>query len=295
MRTLTRRRLLIHGTSIAGGAVLAGCLGDDGGSGDDAPAEHHFGVERFEFTTRRARRIGEYTPQPAATYRERDTVWIYVEVSNVTPVASGPELDSFWEFVGPGGEVLVSSEEPLTFQEGTLGEVPNEGFVTQGIHLTTVDPLTSGEYTVRLTLTERASGEVVEQSHSVSIHVFEFETVAFAQGEPSGDGYDPAPDRTYARGEEVWVYTRVAHAPVDDSGSATLVYQFDVEAPDGETWAVADATEEWERVQDDDLLVYAKAFRTYDDDPAGEYSMTITVSDGNGGDRIETTETFSLE
>ncbi|AGN02431.1 hypothetical protein L593_12460 [Salinarchaeum sp. Harcht-Bsk1] len=279
-----------------GGSGDGGAGGDSGSDGDDAGAAGHpFDVQAFEFTRRRARHFDDYTPQPDATYRARDTVWIYVEVSNVTPVASGPELDSSWEFVSPSGEVVLSTEQPLRFQAGTLGELPNEGFVTQGIDLTAADLPTSGEYTVRMTLTERERDDVVEASNTVSIHMFEFETVAFTDGEPAGDGYDPKPGRTYARGEDVWVYTQVGYAPTDDSGRAVLRYQFDVEAPDGETWNVDDAVEEWERVQEDDLLIYARAFVTSTDDPAGEYTMTITVSDVNGGARIETTETFGLE
>lgn len=299
---VTRRRLLVQGASVIAGATLAGCLGEtdspeENADGDDTTdqAAHSFTDEQFVYTTRRARRLGEYTPHPDETYLDREKIWIYIEVSNVTPVDSGPHLDTTWELLTPSGEVVVSTEEAVTVQGDSLSAVPNEAFVTQGIDTTKFEIPTSGEYTVRVTLTDRGSGETVELSRSLTIRKFEFETVAFTDGQPSFDDYDRKPDRTYARGEDVWVYTEVVNTPVDSSGRATLVYQLEVETPEGDTWRLDDTTEEWERVQADELLVYSRAFETYEDDPAGEYILTLTVTDRTGGKRIQTTETFTLE
>jgi hypothetical protein len=213
----------------------------------------------------------------------------------VTPVESGPHLDTTWELRGPDGSVVVSAEQAVTIPEGSLGALPNEAFVTQGIDTSAVEIPTAGEYTLDVTLTDRGSGETVELSRSLTIRKFEFETVAFTAGEPSVDDYERQPNRTYARGETVWAYTEVVDAPVDDAGRATLVYQFDVETPDGEEWRLDDATETWERVQQDDVLVFSRGIETYEDDPTGEYSLTISVTDKTTGRRIQRSTTFTLE
>ncbi|WP_340100116.1 hypothetical protein [Salinibaculum salinum] len=299
---ISRRRLVIQGASVIAGATLAGCLDSTdspdenaGDAGTTETTDHPFAVEEFVYTTRRARRLGEYTPRPDKTYRDREKIWIYIELSNVTPVESGPHLDSTWELLSPSGEVLVSTEESMTIPDGSLEELPNEAFVTQGIDTTAFEIPTSGEYTLNVTLTDRGSGETIDLSRSLTIRKFEFETVAFTDGEPSFDDYDRKPNRTYTRGEDVWVYTEVVNAPVDDSGRARLVYQFEVEPPEGEPWRPDDTTEEWERVQEDEILVYSRAFATYEDDPAGEYTMTISITDRTEGTRIQTTETFTLD
>ena len=302
---VTRRRLLIHSGSVVAGATLAGCLGEtdspdetdetDGSDDTADPADHPFSVEQFAYTTRRARRLGENTPRSDKIYRDREKVWLYIELSNVTPVDSGPHLDTTWELLDPSGEVVISTEQPVTIQEGALEPLPNKAFVTQGIDTTAFEIPTSGEYTIHVTLTDRGSGETVELSRSLTIRQFAFETIAFTDGQPSFDEYDRKPNRTYARGEDVWVYTEVVNAPVDDSGRARLTYQFEVETPDGDTWRLDDTTEEWERVQADDILVYSKAFQTYEDDPAGEYILTLSVTDRTDGKRIRTTEAFRLD
>lgn len=299
---VTRRGLLLQSASVVAGATLAGCLGDadspgETDAGDDTAdrADHPFGVEQFVYTKHRARRLGEYTSRPDNTYHDREKIWLYIELSNVTPVDSGPHLDTTWELLDPSGEAVVSTEEAVTVREDSLTALPNEAFVTQGIDMRAFEIPTSGEYTIDVTLTDRGSDETVDLSRSLTIRQFEFETIVFTDGEPSFDEYDRQPNRTYARGEDVWVYTEVVNAPVDSSGLARLAYQFEVETPAGDTWQIDETIEEWERVQPDDILVYSKAFQTYADDPAGEYTMTISVIDRTERKQIRTTESFRLD
>lgn len=312
----TRRTFIVTTGSAATLAALSGCLDDEEEAetenGEDEPADddtaddetdreerdddHTFGVDRFVYTTSRVREHGQYTPQPDGTYAGGEMVWLYLELSNVSPVPDGPHLDTSWEVVGPDGAELASIEEGVEVPAERFEEPPNEVFVTQGIDTSVFENLTSGEYTTHVTLTDNGSGETVETSESFWLEIFEFDTVVFTDGEPSGfDEYEEKPDATYDRGEAVWLYLGVRNTPVDGAGTATLEYTFDVETPAGDRWDRITRTEEWERVQDDEILVIFEPFATYEDDPSGEYKMTITVEDQAHGNRLETIETFTLE
>ena len=268
----------------------------ENGDGSGEQAEHEFGVEKFVYTTDRARAFGEYTPNTEEVYRDGETVWMYIEVSNVTPVPGGPRLTSEWTLLGPDGEEVVSREESVRFPD-SLGELPNEGFLTQGIDTSRFELPASGEYTTKVTLTDRKSGESVELSRPVTLHTLQFDAVVFTDGEPDGvDEYDVKPDATYAPGEDVWLYTEVSNAPVDDSGKAILKYVFEVVPPEGDPWDPIETRNKWERVQDDEYLVYWRGFRMYEDDPTGEYQVTVTVDDRvTRNKQIQTTETFVVE
>ena len=318
----TRRTFIVTTGSAATVAALSGCLDDeeepetendaddpqdddptddetqddDSEDRDDEPSEHTFGVDRFVYTTSRVRDYGNYTPQPDDTYAGGEMVWLYLELSNVSPVPGGPHLDTSWQVVGPDGAELASIEEGVEVPDERYEEPPNEVFVTQGIDTSVFENLTSGEYTTHVTLTDNGSDETVEASESFRLEVFEFDSVVFTDGEPSGfEEYEKKPDATYERGEDVWLYLGVRNTPVDGAGTATLEYTFDVETPAGDRWDRITRTEEWERVQDDEILVIFEPFRTFEDDPPGEYEMTITVEDQAHDNRLETAETFTLE
>lgn len=311
----TRRKFLVAGGSLVALSALSGCLGDGDSNGDDGDAdgdgdgddgtedgngdpgdEYSLEVDRFVYTTERAREKGAYTERPEGAYREGEMIWIYIDVSNVTPVSEGPHLRTSWEVLGPDGEVLISAEEPVRFAEGSLGELPNEGFVTQGIDTSAFEIPETGEYTTKVTLTDVGSGESVELSRSVTVETFELAAVVFTDGEPRDvDDYDEKPDATYARGEDVWLYTEVVNAPTDDSGKAVLEYTFEVVPPTGEPWEPSTKLNRWERVGEDEALIYWRGFTMYEDDPTGEYEVTLTIEDRVMGKQIRTTETFVVE
>ena len=125
---------------------------------------------------------------------------------------------------------------------------------------------------------------------------FAFETVAFTAGQPEGyENYDEQSDSTYPIGETVWILVAVENVPVDDDGTATLEYTFDVETPDGESWDRENREEQWEDVDTTDVLIIWEGFATFEEDPPGEYELTITVEEQSMGETIRTTETFTLE
>lgn len=315
---LSRRNALVAGGSLLALPALSGCLGDDATddpddrdrddtdpdengdpADDDEPVDdYEFGVGGIVYTTERARAFGEYTPHAEEVYRDGETIWLYLEVTNVTPPEedgpAGPDLDTEWALLGPDGEEIVSTEETARFPEDAIGALPNEGFVTQGIETAHIELPASGEYTVTATITDRRSGESIERSRPVTIRTLEFDAVVFTDGEPTGvDEYVEKPDATYAQGEAVWVYTEVTNPPVDDSGKAVLEYIFEVEPPVGEPWEPIQTTNRWERVEDDEFLVYWRGFNMFEDDPTGPYEMTITVDDKvTRTAQIQTTETF---
>ena len=328
---VTRRRFVLAGGGVVMLPALAGCLedgtesdddgtdtedpdgdnddrddtnreGDDGGdAGDrdeadgDDQEEHTFGVDQFVYTTERVRRYGEFTEQPEETYRESEMVWMYIELANVTPVAEGPHLDTTWEFVAPDGEVLGSTNESIRIP-AEPESLPNETFVTQGVEPSVFDLDSSGEYTNNVSITDLGSGETVELSKPVTVRRFEIESVVFTDGEPEDFAEQEAKaDATYAAGEEVWFYVDVGNAPTDDSGKAVLDYTFEVETPDGTTWDPIQRTERWNRVEKDDILQYATALHTYEDDQSGTYELSITVEDKVDGLETGTTATFALD
>lgn len=125
---------------------------------------------------------------------------------------------------------------------------------------------------------------------------FEFETVAFTDGQPEGyEEYDEQPDNTYTIGETVWILVAVHNVPTDEDGAATLEYTFDVETPDGGSWDKEDREERWEDVEPGNILIIWEGFSTFEEDPPGEYELTITVEEQAEGETIRTTETFTLE
>lgn len=126
---------------------------------------------------------------------------------------------------------------------------------------------------------------------------FDFDTVAFTTGENQDyDSYEEQPESTYSAGETVWVLVALEYVPVDADGTATLEYTFETETPEGETWdPVQERDEQWEDVDEDEILIIWEGFSTFEDDVAGEYEMTITVEDQAEGQRLQTTETFTLE
>jgi len=258
--------------------------------------QYTFDVQTFAFTTERARRFGEYTEQPDATFTGGEIVWIYVELSNVTPVG-GPNLTIHVEFVSPDGEVLGSNEDVVDIPDGQLEALPNEAFVTEGIDTSAFNLPSSGEYTTNVSITDRRSGESVEVSRPVTLRLFEFDSVVFTDGEPEAfEEHEAKEGATYTAGEEdVWFYVAVRNAQVDDSGKAVLEYTFDVEAPDGSTWEQITRNERWERVEPGKTLYYGQALATFEDDPLGTYELTITVRDKVADYRIRTKETFTLD
>lgn len=126
---------------------------------------------------------------------------------------------------------------------------------------------------------------------------FDFESITFAAGEPQNhETYEEAPNRTYRVGDTVWVVVEVANVPTDDSDTARLEYVFETETPDGDTWEpVHEREESWDDVGESEILIVWDGFQTYEDDPDGEYEMTITVEDQVDGERLQTTEEFTLE
>lgn len=306
----TRRTLITRGGIFVGLGVLAGCLGDDPPDDDGEPEEdptddeepdedpepeHTFEADRLVLTAEQAQGYGEYTTQPGETYRDGETIWVYLEVSNVTP-GDGPHLDVTWELQTPGGVALESIDETVTVPDAPVDEPPNETFLTQRFDTSEFTVPSPGEYTLWVELTDRESGETVEITDSVTLVEFEFDTVVFTESEPAGfDDYDENPDATYARGEPVWFYVSVANTPVDSAGTASLEYTFEVETPEGEQWDPIERTEEWERVRPDDILVVWDSFATYEGDPVGEYELTVTVEEQTHEERLRRTETFALE
>lgn len=304
---VSRRHVLIGGGIQLGAVALAGCMdaeftvGDDDdtdATGDnDTDETHAFSVDRFVYTTDRVEEYGEYSIQPNETYGDREQIWIYLELANVTPVASGPHLETTWEVAGPDGAKLVSSDESPRIPEEQLDDLPNEAFVTQGIDTSAIDMPGSGEYTTTVTLTDVGSGQTDTVSRPFTFERFEFETVVFTDGEPDWpDDYEEAADSTYTVGDPVWILVTVQNVPTDSSGTATLQYTFEVETPDGQTWdPVHERTETWSRVGGDEILMIGQRFETFEDDTPGTYEMTITVKDQQEGRRLQTTEQFVLE
>ena len=309
----TRRRVVLGGATAVTALTLGGCLGSDespdenGESPEDENGDaeeetdrdeaHSFSVDRLEYTTERAVEYGEYSLQPNGVYRDGDIVWLYLEVSNVTPVSDGPHLESTWEVVGPDGAVLTSFDESIEIAGRTFGEPPNEVYVTQGIDTSQLEVPESGEFTTTVTLTDTGSDETDEISGAFTLERFEFDSVVFTANEPEGvREYEEQPDATYAPGDTVWLYVSVKNVPVDSAGTATLHYTFDVETPEGDTWeSVPEREESWDRVRDAEILIIWEGFTTYEDDPTGEYELTITVDDQADGQQITTTKTFVLE
>lgn len=330
---LTRRTLIVAGGSLIGVTSLGGCSdddgsdgdgGDDGSDADDAPPSddgsavdggddtsdtddgstdgdddgtaYTFGVEEFVYTTKRVRTLGEYTPQPNTTYRDGEMIWVYIEVSNVPKETTGPHLDTEWTFRGPDGEEILATEESVRIPEETLEERPNEAFLTQGVDTSYFETPRSGEYTLDVTVTELETGERVDLSRTVRIRKFEFAAVALAADQPTGfDEYTPQPDATYDRGDDVWVYLEVINPPLDDTGAASLSYTLDVEQPDGSMWDPVEGGRRFEDVQMDDILAFWEGIQTAEDDPVGEYELTITVESRARGESIQTVESFTLE
>ena len=303
----TRREFLVRGGAAAGATVLAGCLSDssddpeaeqpeENGPAEDEDDRPPFSIDRFAFTTTRAEGHGEYTAQPDDRYEAGEMVWLYLEASNVSPDADEPQFDSQWTVLAPDGSELASIEEPISIPEGTIGELPNEVYVTQGIDTGKLDVPESGEYTIEVTLTDRGSGQTASIARHFRLVQFEFERVVFTNGEPEGmDDYVEQSDDTYAVGDTIWLLVRVHNVPVDSAGTARLVYRFKIEAPDGSTWEVDDREETWDRVGEHHILAIWEGFATFEEDPPGEYELTLTVEDQIHGETIRTSETFALE
>ncbi|MDR5673973.1 hypothetical protein AArcCO_1299 [Halalkaliarchaeum sp. AArc-CO] len=302
----TRRAFVVKGGVVVGATVGAGCLSDPAGDPeaeepeDNGPEEDEerppFSIDRFAFTSTRAEGHGEYTAQPDDRYEVGEMVWVYLEASNVSPDADEPQLDSQWTILAPDGTELAAIEEPISIPQATLGELPNEVYVTQGFDTGKLDVPEAGEYTLEVTLTDRESDQTASISRPFRLVQFEFERVVFTDGEPDGmDDYDPQPNDTYAVGDTIWLLVRVHHVPVDSAGTARLVYTFEIDAPDGSTWDVDDREEHWERVGEHHILAIWEAISTFEDDPPGEYELTLTVEDQVHGEAIRTTETFTLE
>lgn len=262
---------------------------------DETP-EHPFRIDRLIYTNERALEYGEYSPRENETYRGDEMVWIYIELSNVTPVSEGPHLDTYWEVTTSDGEILASTEESVRIPEESLGNVPNDAYLTQGVDPSVVDFPESGGYTLSATVTDVGSGATAEVSSEFSLERFEFDSFVFTDEEPTGfEEYTERPDRTYAPGETVWVYLGVRNVPVDSAGTATLNYTFDVESPDGASWGPDHEREvSWNQVSEDEILVIWDGLSTVPDDPAGSYKLTVTVEEQVNYRRVERTEAFYL-
>lgn len=125
---------------------------------------------------------------------------------------------------------------------------------------------------------------------------FGLDSLLFVADEPEGfEQYTEQPDGTYTVGETVWIYVGVSSPPVAPDGSTTLTYTFEVETPPGDRWEPIERTEEWARVRDEELLVIWEGLSTFDDDPPGEYRVTVSAEVTASVAEIDDTVTVILE
>lgn len=127
---------------------------------------------------------------------------------------------------------------------------------------------------------------------------FEIDRIAFSSENPENvDSYEDVEDvRTFVIDESFWVLVATAYVPTDDDGKASLAYTFRTDTPDGSTWEpVHERTEEWEDVEQTDVLIIWERFSTFPEDPPGEYEMRIAVESQVEEKRLRSNEIFELE
>lgn len=154
MQSPHRRDVLLAAGATLGGVGLAGCsdlLGENG----------EFALTEVAFAAESPTGVGEFDPQPDATYAAGDPVWVYVEVANPPTDDDGTATLSYtYAVTAPDGEAWEPHEREETWEDAANVDV----MVAQEFETFEDDP--SGEYVLEVQVDAQATDEHREETVS---------------------------------------------------------------------------------------------------------------------------------
>ena len=278
---MVNRRELLAGGIAASTTALAGCTFDfEFGTGDpdndDNGENQTFAIDEMRFTTERAQAFGDYDERSDGIFIGGEDVYFYWEVSNVR-AANGDAIKLEYSITGPDGGEQLSPEQDISIDD--LADSPRDVFVTDGIETADLELYEPGDYEVDVTMTELATDDTDTITESFTIEEVRIDNVVFGDAEADAPTENILDEPVYQRGEEsVFIIPEVLGAPVDATGEAVLDVTFSVEDPDGTMWETSESTYVWEDAGFQ-VLMPTREYQTFDDDPTGEYEVSIDVEE----------------
>lgn len=304
--TMPTRRQLIAGGATVSTAALAGCTldfefttggdenGENGEGENEEDEDYPFGIDEMLYTTERAEAFGDYNERTDGVFTGGESIYFYWEVSNVRE-ANGDPIHLEYEIAGPDEEQLLSPEQEIEIPD--LGDPPNDVFVSDGIDTAELEWYDPGDYSVDVTMTELATDESATASEPFTIESMRIDAIGFGDAETDEPHEHLLDDPVYNRGDEnVYVVPQVLGAPVDTNGDATIEVTFNVENPGGDTWEPIVDSYTFEDAGYR-VLMPTREYDTFDEDPVGEYEITVAIEEQITGEQYtdSMTATFELE
>lgn len=307
-----RRRFLKAAVGLAGATAVAGCGDGDGNataSASPTTAAPSLSISEFAFAADDPAGYGDYEPQPNATYRADEVIWIYLAVDGITGETAGDgevdiDLDETLTVEGPDGSTVL--EEEFRFDREVSERSLESFFIVNDVTLPS--SASSGTYTVTVELTDRVAGTSTTTSGEFTIEKaigsasgrFTVANLALAAAEPTGyNEYEPQPDTTYPKGKDAWVYFNVPGISYELEGDEKVVdldERLLVEGPDGRTVLDQTLTFDNRFDRDTDLSTYfvTNFFRTSSFE-VGQHTLTIELTDQVSGETATASGSFTID
>ena len=306
MGKLSRRTVLRAGGALLGGAVVAGCL-DDSGIDDTVGSGSSLVITNIAFTDSRPSGYRQFEVVNRPAFEQSETVWLYFEPlgferKSIGDGDVGVDIEMSISITGPDGEELATETD--TFVRTAPADENIDAYFTEDFRPPIPAPV--GQYTARLTVTDRIADVEIERITTFTIQSGEGPIIAnptFLTGRPRGyRDFDPVPNQTYTMLDSIWIYfepTGFATEPVEgDRGTVTfdLVTSLVITGPSGE---VVYANEDpLGRTVSEDRLDEYFAFWNAGLPPGldpGEYTAELTIEDRLIDRSTTTTATFTRE
>lgn len=305
MVEIQRREFLQTGAAVAAFSAVAGCLGndDEDTAEEDVPLE----IDHVRLVEGEPQAYREYTERADAVYGEDELVWIYYEPAGLTTEDAGSGTVRFditveLTITDPDGEteVVEAEEFDREIAEGSA----DEQFLFWSFQPSS--PVTTGEYTAELQLTDNHAAETATEQTAFRIESEEPEEelgidhVRLVDGQPAGyRQYAEQPEATYDTADLVWIYYEPENLSAEDAGSGEVEIDITIEltvtGPDGDTEHFDDVINQTIDEEDFDELFLTWNFRPEEPVATGEYTAEFSVTDEHTGQQADAETSFHIE
>lgn len=304
MIELERRQFLQTGVGVAACSAVAGCL--DGDDEEVTEEDVPLGIDHVRLVEEEPSGYREYTERAGGVYEGEELVWIYYEPVGLATEEAGSgtvEFDITVELTvtGPDGE---TNEFEEAFDREVAEGAADEQFLFWSFQPSS--PVTAGQYTADLQLTDNLAGETVTEETEFTIEGDEpdeelgIDHVRLVDGQPAGyRQYTEQSQGIYGTADVVWIYYEPENLTAEDVDGGGVEIDITIELtvtdPDGETETFDDVIRQTVDEEELDELFLTWNFRPEEPVSTGEYTAVFSLTDEHTGQEASAETEFGIE